>query len=152
MGQDAEGVWQRTLVTYLKTNNISYTWWAWNPNSGDTGGILNDDWTTVDQNKQQKLVPIQFPFPGGGPATMTATFTVSLAQATSQPVTVSYATANGTAQAGLDYLAASGSLTFAPGETTKTISVTILADSLAELDETFFINLSGAINGTIGDG
>jgi aryl-phospho-beta-D-glucosidase BglC (GH1 family) len=158
--------WAHKMVSYLAgdldgngTNDLppgqlgmSWTWWAWNPNSGDTGGILNDDWTTVDQNKQQLLVPIQFLLPGGGPATATATFTVSLSQAATQPVTVNYATADGTAQAGLDYLATSGSLTFAPGETTKTISVTILADNLAEPDETFFINLSGAINGTIGDG
>jgi len=61
MGQDAEGVWQRTLVTYLKTNNISYTYWAWNPNSGDTGGILNDDWTTVNQSKIDILSAYQWP-------------------------------------------------------------------------------------------
>ena len=162
----SDTAWANKMVSYLAgdldgngTNDLpagklgmSWTWWAWNPNSGDTGGILNDDWTTVDQNKNQKLIPIQFTLPGGGPATVTATFTVSLSQSTSQPVTVNYATANGTAQAGADYVATSGSLTFAAGETSKTISVTILADNLAELDETFFINLSGAVNGTIGDG
>lgn len=163
----SDTAWANKMVSYLAgdldgngTNDLaagkqgmSWTWWSWNPNSGDTGGILNDDWTTVDQNKNQKLVPIQFLLPGGGgPATATATFTVSLSQASTQSVTLNYATANGTAQAGADYVAASGSLTFAPGETSKTISVTILADSLIELDETFFINLSGAINGTIGDG
>ncbi len=36
---------------------MSWTWWSWNPNSGDTGGILADDWTTVLQNKVALLAP-----------------------------------------------------------------------------------------------
>ena len=36
--------------------SISYTYWCWNPNSGDTGGILKDDWQTVDYNKMSYLV------------------------------------------------------------------------------------------------
>lgn len=61
MGQDAEGVWQRTLVTFLKKNSISYTYWAWNANSGDTGGILNNDWTTINQSKVDVLSAYQWP-------------------------------------------------------------------------------------------
>ncbi len=61
MGQDAEGVWQRTLVSFLKTNDISYTYWSWNPNSGDTGGILNDDWTTINKSKLDVLSTYQWP-------------------------------------------------------------------------------------------
>jgi endoglucanase len=61
MGQDTEGVWQRTLVTFLKTNDISYTYWSWNPNSGDTGGILNDDWTTINKSKLDVLSAYQWP-------------------------------------------------------------------------------------------
>jgi endoglucanase len=61
MGQDTEGVWQRTLVDYLKAHGISYTYWAWNANSGDTGGILNDDWTTVNQAKMNILSAYQWP-------------------------------------------------------------------------------------------
>ena len=37
---------------------ISWAWWSWNPNSGDTGGILGDDWTTVDQAKIAALRPL----------------------------------------------------------------------------------------------
>jgi len=51
MGQDAEGVWQRTLMAFLHTHNMSFAYWTWDPSSGDTGGILKDDWTTVDQSK-----------------------------------------------------------------------------------------------------
>jgi endoglucanase len=61
VGQDAEGVWQRTLVAFLRTNDMSYTYWAWNPNSGDTGGILQDDWTTVNQSKLDVLSAYQWP-------------------------------------------------------------------------------------------
>jgi hypothetical protein len=55
MGDDPEGVWQRTLITYLQVNQFDYTYWSWNPNSGDTGGILEDDWTTLDESKVSQL-------------------------------------------------------------------------------------------------
>ena len=51
MGQDAEGVWQRTLMTFLHMHGMSYAYWAWNADSGDTGGILQDNWKTVNQSK-----------------------------------------------------------------------------------------------------
>ena len=54
--------WLDKLVSYLGTgvNGISWTYWSWNPNSSDTGGILQDDWNSVNQNKQQKIAPMQF--------------------------------------------------------------------------------------------
>lgn len=60
--------WLTALVHYLGTgaNGMNWTFWCWNPNSGDTGGILNDDWTTVNQAKQSYLNPIEFPLTGGG--------------------------------------------------------------------------------------
>ena len=70
------------------------------------------------------------------------TFTVSLSAAYDQVVTVNFATANGTAIAGVDYVATSGTLTFAPGETTKTITVAVL-DPTA-VDKSFSVHLSGA--------
>ncbi len=54
-GSDTEGVWQRSLVDFLRQNDISYTYWAWNPDSGDTGGVLDDDWSTLDQSKVAML-------------------------------------------------------------------------------------------------
>ncbi|HVJ83443.1 MAG TPA: FG-GAP-like repeat-containing protein [Planctomycetia bacterium] len=72
-------------------------------------------------------------------------FTVALAARTDQPVTVSYATADGTATTvDNDYFGATGTLTFAPGETSKTITVNVRGDKKREPDESFFVNLSGA--------
>lgn len=88
----------------------------------------------------------------GDAGTTTANFTVTLNPAASQQVTVQYATANNTATAGSDYQSTSGTLTFAPGDTTKTVSVTVNGDTLVEPDETFFVNLSNASAGTnLGD-
>lgn len=61
VGQDTEGVWQRSLMAYLKDTGISYTYWSWNPNSGDTGGILTDDWYTLDRAKLGVLGAYQWP-------------------------------------------------------------------------------------------
>lgn len=81
-----------------------------------------------------------------------AVFTVTLNATSAQNVTVIYASSNGTATAGIDYGSVSGTLTFAPGELTQTISPAVLGDTEVEADETFAINLSGAINATIADG
>jgi uncharacterized protein YhjY with autotransporter beta-barrel domain len=80
-----------------------------------------------------------------------AVFTVTLNAASAQNVTVIYASSNGTATAGIDYGSVSGTLTFAPGELTQTISPAVLGDTEVEADETFAINLSGAINAAISD-
>jgi len=78
-------------------------------------------------------------------------FTVSLATASTGTVTVNYATANGTATAGSDYAATSGVLTFAPGQTSKTVTVNVTGDTTVEPNETFYVNLSGASGATIVD-
>ncbi|HYO92193.1 MAG TPA: Calx-beta domain-containing protein [Pyrinomonadaceae bacterium] len=84
-----------------------------------------------------------------------ATFTVKLSAASEQTVSVKYATANGTtapATAGTDYTAvALTTLTFAPWEVTKSVSVQVKAEIIKEANETFFVNLSGPINATIAD-
>jgi len=50
-----EGVWQRQLVDYIRQKNLSFAYWSWNPNSDDTGGILQDDWLSVEAPKQDVL-------------------------------------------------------------------------------------------------
>ncbi len=81
-----------------------------------------------------------------------AVFTVSLSAPSGQTVSVNFATANGSALAPTDYRATSGTLSFAPGETTKLILVEIIDDLLAEASETFSVNLTGALNAVLSDG
>ncbi len=79
-------------------------------------------------------------------------FNVSLSAASGQTVIVPFSTAPDTATADVDYDTISGSVTFNPGETTKTISVQVRSDMVTESDETFFVNLGAPTNATIGDG
>ena len=79
-------------------------------------------------------------------------FAVRLNAAMPGAVTVDYATADGTATAGEDYTAASGTLTFAAGETEKTVEVPVLDDALDEGSETFKLRLSNAVGARIADG
>ncbi len=80
----------------------------------------------------------------GNSGSTSAVFTLSLSQASGRSIRVGYATANGTAQASLDYTAASGTLTFAPGETSTAVSVPVRGDTLDEDDETFLLNVTAA--------
>lgn len=78
----------------------------------------------------------------GNSGSQAATLTVSLTQPTITGLTISFTTVSGTATAGQDFVATSGVLTFGPGETSKTIAVTILADRTGEGGESFFVDLS----------
>jgi hypothetical protein len=88
----------------------------------------------------------------GGAGTASAQFNVTMSVASSDTVTVSFATSEGTAQAGADFQNATGTLTFAPGETMKTIAVNVNGDRTVERDENFSISLSDPTNATIADG
>ncbi|NUT30200.1 MAG: cellulase family glycosylhydrolase [Streptomyces sp.] len=94
----ADQKWLTALAAYLRStsaygaDSFHWTFWSWNPNSGDTGGILKDDWTTVDTVKDGYLASIKAPGfpgsggggdpdpdpdPGGGTAACSAAYTVS---------------------------------------------------------------------------
>jgi Calx-beta domain/FG-GAP-like repeat len=88
----------------------------------------------------------------GNTGTASATFNVTLSAASGQSITVAYASGNGTATAGSDFNSTSGTLTFAPGETSKTITVLVNGDRLPEPNETFLVNLSSPTNATIANG
>ena len=79
-------------------------------------------------------------------------FNVRLAPAATTTVTVDYATEDASARAGDDYTATSGTLSFAPGETRKTVSVPITDDTTEDTGETFRMRLSNAQGATIADG
>jgi endoglucanase len=71
---DIDKVWLQNLMAYMGSgvNGMSFTYWSWNPDSGDTGGIVGDDWTTVNQAKQSILQPYLIaPVPNGGGTTTT---------------------------------------------------------------------------------
>jgi Calx-beta domain-containing protein/hemolysin type calcium-binding protein len=85
-----------------------------------------------------------------GDAGNQAVFEVTLASPTPVRVSVTYATANGTATAGSDYTATAGTLIFGPGQTTKDVVVPILGDDTYEPDETFTLTLSNPVNATLG--
>jgi hypothetical protein len=88
----------------------------------------------------------------GNAGTSTLDFTVALNNPSGSPVTVDYATADGTAAGGADYQGTSGTLTYAPGELSKTISVPVIGDTADELDETFKVTLLNPSGATIADG
>jgi hypothetical protein len=81
-----------------------------------------------------------------------AAFVVSMSAALDRPVTVEYATADGTAGAASDYAAAGGTLTFEPGETAKSVAVPVHGDTADESNETFTLNLRSPTLATIADG
>ena len=108
------------------------------------------DLAALDVRPEITVGDVQVTEPLSG--TVTATFTVRLSSEMDNPFTVDYATADGTAQAGTDYTATSGTLTFAPTERTKTVDVTVNADSINEPTENFLLNLSNESSGTIVDG
>ncbi|MCI0460944.1 MAG: hypothetical protein L0Z62_28695 [Gemmataceae bacterium] len=87
----------------------------------------------------------------GDTGTASAVFTVSLSRAIEQTVTVDFATADGTARAGSDYAGATGTLTFAPGAISQTITIAVNGDTRDEWDETFLVNLSNATNASLSD-
>jgi hypothetical protein len=85
----------------------------------------------------------------GNSGTTTVSFPVTLSAASAQPVSVEYATVDGSATAPGDYAQASGTLTFAPGERSKTVSVGVVADLAIEPDETFSLTLSRPVGATL---
>ena len=85
----------------------------------------------------------------GNAATSVFTFTVSLSSASTGTVTVKYATANGSAAAGSDYTATSGTLTFSAGQTTKCVTVSVVRDTTLEPNEAFVVNLSAPVGATL---
>lgn len=90
--------------------------------------------------------------PEGNSGTSSMVFPVELAKASTLPVTVAFATQNGTASAGSDYAATSGTLVFRPGETSKSIAVAIVGDDVVEANETFTVALSKPDNAKLRSG
>jgi hypothetical protein len=115
-------------------NNLSY------------GNILDDDSVPEISISDASVYE-------GNRGSRSMTFTVSLSLPSTQRVRVNYKTANGTAKTSdNDYVAKSGTITFSPGQTSKTITISIKGDKKKESDEYFYVNLSGASGAPIDDG
>jgi hypothetical protein len=109
------------------------------------GTILNDDAQPTISISDAKVVE-------GDSGITVAKFEVRLSNPSTQSIVVSFKTADKTALAGSDYIAASGKITFAPGVTSQTIAVSVLGDKLVEKDEIFVVDLSAPTGATIARG
>ena len=112
--------------------------------SSQNGTIIDNDLPTLSISSTSVTE--------GNNGASTVTLTVTLSAAKSTPITVAYTTANGTAVAPSDYQSKSGTLTFAPGVTLQTVSITINGDRTKESNETFQVGLSNPAGATIATG
>jgi hypothetical protein len=123
--------------------------------SNAVGGVITDSQAvgTIQDDDAAPLVTISDVSKNEGNRNNTSfVFTVSLSEASGKYVYVNFATANGTATTGdNDYFANSGTVYFAPGQTTATITILVRGDKTKEANETFAVNLTGATDGTISD-
>jgi hypothetical protein len=130
---------------------------------GNDGGLNSyDDLVDIGSAVPPVLPPSPPPPPAlsiadgsvreGNKGTTRLNLEVTLSRSVTDVVTVRYATANGTALAKSDYTATSGTLTFQPGQTSRTIPISIKTDRKREPNETFTVQLSSAVGATIADG
>ena len=145
-----------TLFTYLEnqianspggTGGPGLFWWGWNPNSGDTGGLLRNDWSTIDQNKLAYLDRIAADtLPTNYKAGLyeqlpTLTFTIEMDHNSWTSRVYNYKVKSGTAIEGKDFVARDGVLHYRPGQTLADIDITILPDQISENNETVIIDI-----------
>ena len=118
-----------------------------NATIGDSQGVC----TIINDDTQPTISIGDVAVTEGNVGTTTAVFTVSLSNATTQTVTVNYATASDTATSGIDFVATSGTATITPGSLSTTVNVTVNGDLEFEGNEFFFVNLTAPTNATISD-
>jgi hypothetical protein len=122
--------------------------------SSDNADLVRDtvQVTIVDNDPVPSLSINNVSVKEGNGNVVDAVFTVKLSKASGAPVTVHYASLNGTAVGGSDFEVSTGTLTFAPGQTTRTVTVHVTGDTLYEGNETFQVQLADATNATIRTG
>ena len=119
--------------------------------AADNGNRVTLSFTITVERAQPTLSVADVSVTEGDASTTSMVFTVRLSEASVLGVTVSYEASDVTALPGEDFIRARGTLTFAPGETTKTVVVPVIGDARLEEDETIDFNLSNAVN-TVNDG
>lgn len=138
-GTDPRGTWKLFVVDDA----------VYSEGSIERGWRLN---ITADCSLLPSLIVDNASVVEGNAGTRSARFTVRLSRICPQIVRVGYATADGTAMAGSDYLAATGTVVFPPGLTTQRVSITVYGDTDTESTETFFLNLDNPTNAVIRTG
>ena len=138
---------ERTISVLLKEDTIhegdeTFVLTLSNPENADLANVAATG-TIADNDDMPELMVADA---GASEDAGVMVFSVKLNAASALPVTVNYATSNGTATAGEDYTAADGSLTFMPGDTERTTSVLLQEDTIHEGDETFVLTLSNPEN------
>src|SRR5207302_191321 len=117
------------------------------PTNSTLGATTTHTYTILDDDPLPSLSINNVSVTEGNSGTTNANFTVTLSAASGRTVTVNYATADGTATAPSDYVAVpTTTLTFSPGQTTKTITVPVNGDMVDESDEAFTVNLFNPTN------
>ena len=116
-----------------------------NLNLADSLGVA----TIIDTDPVRQLIIGDITVIETSTGTTNAVFNVGLSQASTLTTTVVYSTANGTATAPSDYTATTGTLTFLPGEILRQVTVPVVGDTLNEIDENFFVNLSSPVSASI---
>jgi Calx-beta domain-containing protein len=120
---------------------------ATNASIADAQGI-----GTITDDDSSQLSVSDVTIPEGDVGTTSAVFAIALSVPSAQIVTVQWATADATAGSASDYTASSGNLSFAAGQTLKSVSVPVVGDTTDEPDETFEVNLSNPVNAALTDG
>lgn len=133
--------WDPVTNTYAKLIDLN----------GDNGGLPYGDLVEYNPNPTPTISIADKLVSEVNRGTTQMDFKVTLNNASTIPVTVAYTTTNGTAIAGIDYMAANGTVTFNPGQTGKTIKVLIKGDTEIERAEKFKVILSQPVNATIAD-
>lgn len=115
------------------------------------GGTGQANWVIQDNDPPPSLSINDVTIVEGNSGTKNLVFTIKLNKVSGKTVSVKYATAAGSAKAGSDYVAKSGTVTFSPGQLTKTVAVAIKGDTIKEAAESFHLLLSAAVNASIAD-
>ena len=148
----SDGDFQKSFIIPITNDavyegNETFTVSLSGPTNGTSIGNPSAQTITIFDNEQPPSITIaDASLIEGNSGTSNMTFTVTLTGATTVPATVPYQTFSNYAQSGVDFQFVSGTLTFAAGETQKTITVPIIGDTTPEADETFYLQLFSPTN------
>jgi len=149
----AESLTVSLYASSLTTGDVNGDGWldliTANPSGNNVSVLTNDrNWTPSPPSLAINDVTVT----EGNSSTVTAVFTVTRSGSLAEAATVQYSTGNGGALAGSDYVAKSGTLTFAAGVATMQVTVAVNGDLVDEYDQHFFVNLSSPSGAVITDG